>query len=72
MTFPPRFIAGRILGVLAYLEVQTQNLAQRTAADKSGHFLGVLEDSWSAGGSLPFRLLLVCSPGIGVVSFVMP
>ena len=32
-------------------------MARRTAADKSGHFMGVLEDSWAAGGSLPFRLM---------------
>ena len=46
-----------INGVLTYLEEQTQQLARRNAADKSGHFLKFLEDSWSAGGSLPFRLL---------------
>ena len=28
-----------ISGVLAYLEEQTQNLARRNSADKSGHFL---------------------------------
>ena len=44
-------------GVLHFLEGQTQSLATRTAADKSGHFLGVLEESWAAGGSLPLRLL---------------
>ena len=45
------------LGFLSVLEDQTQALARRTAADKSGHFMGVLEDSWAAGGSLPFRLM---------------
>ena len=46
-----------MLGVLSVLEAQTQALARRTASDKSGHFMGVLEDSWAAGGSLPFRLM---------------
>ena len=46
-----------MLGVLSVLEDQTQALARRTASDKSGHFMGVLEDSWAAGGSLPFRLM---------------
>ena len=41
----------------AFFEEQTQSLARRTAADKSGHFFGVIEESWSAGGALPFRLL---------------
>ena len=49
-----------ISGVLAYLEEQTQNLARRlsrNSADKSGHFLGVLENSWSAG----VHSLFVCA-----------
>ena len=44
-------------GVLQVLEEQTQALARRTANEKSQHFASVVEESWSTGGSLPFRLL---------------
>ena len=44
-------------GVLEFLETHTQALARSTAQAKSQHFVNVVEDSWTTGGSLPFRLM---------------
>ena len=44
-------------GVIQHLEECTNQLARATAAAKSAHFACVVEDSWAAGGSLPFRLV---------------